>query len=231
MDLNSELIKFWPTEDSLSQVCNKLGEVLPEAALLAVHEPMNFLAKTRSQINENDEKKLQRLTEHEVLDDFLHNKKDEELGFCFRIITGNSGTGKSHFINWVKAHLDRMQSPHHIVWIRKHHSLKKIFQLLFHPFNSDPEMKKLLEDIETAHSEISDERAGEIFKGGLEIALTDYQKARRDELISLKNNPEIFLQDIGINKDDISSEQFDEKVSELRKELNNRQHFAKELNH
>ena len=71
-------------------------------------------------------------------DDALQN------GFCFRVIQGSSGSGKSHYINWVRAQLIRNKSTAHIVWIRKNNSMKVIFQKLFKPFEKNENFLQLV---------------------------------------------------------------------------------------
>ncbi len=169
--------RFWPDKQELQDVCNILGEQLSTSALLAVHQPMEFLIKKYNQLSTTDETKLESIDQDKLLENFLSDDALQNK-FCFRVIQGSSGSGKSHYINWVKAQLERKKSTAHIVWIRKHDSLRVIFKKLFEPFATHPDFKSLINEIDIAHSRISGENAGLAFKNGLEFALKEYKRVQ-----------------------------------------------------
>ena len=177
----TNLSKFWPQKSEVQKICSRLAERLPDPLLLAIHTPMVFLNKEPNQVLEYDEENIKKINQEDLLNDFLTNSQAEQEGFCFRIITGSSGSGKSHYVKWVKAQLTRMKSPHHIVWISKSDSLRKIFETIFEPFKNDPEYARLLKDIHQAHSDIVSKRSGEIFGNGLRDALSIAREENKQE--------------------------------------------------
>ena len=177
----TKIDKFWPKEDEIVNFCSRLAEQLSDPILLSIHQPVELLERTPDLMTELDESTIKRVSQEIVLDDFLYNKEAEKEGFCFRIITGSRGSGKSHYVKWVKAQLKRIKWPAHIVWISKSDSLRTIFEKMFEGFEKELGYEKMLQEISTAHSNIQGKKSGETLGNALRSALQEYADRCKEE--------------------------------------------------
>ncbi|MEY9211936.1 ATP-binding protein [Thermobifida halotolerans] len=117
--------------------------VSPSAAVfLATHAPLRI---RRSHIQGRDLVSTDTMVnEHEVLRDFLERRPD--TGTLLMPIIGDSGSGKSHLVRWVKERFPR-SDRHHVIYLEKAKtSLKAVIETLLEGVN-DKNLDRLREDI------------------------------------------------------------------------------------
>jgi len=105
---------YWPLEPNIKQCIRTEAEELSEHVLLAVHEPMQLIARLAGDL---DGKKVD---EYQLLEHLIKIERPIP-------IIGESGVGKSHIIRWLDAQLKLQKNDQwHIVRIPKNASLRKV---------------------------------------------------------------------------------------------------------
>lgn len=111
---------YWPSKEVVKFCMRKEAEELPDEMLLAVHHPVSLEKK-----NLEGEQVGGNLSEFDLLEAVI--KIDRPIP-----IIGRAGSGKSHLIRWLDAHLrTKKETKHwHVVRIPKNSSLRSSLELL-----------------------------------------------------------------------------------------------------
>ena len=144
----TELSKYWPVDNELEHCCVNTAESRKgQATLLAVHRPMNF-----ARIREGGSSDRQQATESDLLNSVIAPKESLTDGFKFVVISGYTGVGKSHYITWLNAQIQRHEIANnfHIVWIQKHDTLLTILKSILEPFSDKASFAGILSKLDTA---------------------------------------------------------------------------------
>lgn len=108
-----------------------------DAMLLATHSPLRI---TRA-AEVGDQESSRIVSEREVLDEFLMGAANN--GVRVATVLGESGTGKSHLIRWVKANLGEDTPRRHVVYLKKSEtSLRDVVEALLIR-QEDPELEEI----------------------------------------------------------------------------------------
>ena len=91
--MNADLLKYWPTQESVAACLKIDAESASEAVFLAVHQPVTF---ERYEIG-SQSGNVVRCGEQELLDAFL--KPNLSDGRVIIPLVGSAGLGKSHVVS------------------------------------------------------------------------------------------------------------------------------------
>ncbi len=154
--MNTELLTYWPTAESVA-ACMKIdAESASPAVFLAVHQPVTF---ERYEIG-SQSSNLTRCGEQELLDALLKSNLSD--GRVIIPLVGNSGAGKSHIVQWLYSKLEQLpdKASRVIIRIPKGKSLKGVLGLLLDKLD-EPEYEQFREKLRKAQDELdADEAAG-----------------------------------------------------------------------
>jgi hypothetical protein len=169
------LEKYWPDADRVNSCIKNEAETADIAVLLAVHQPSPLTTRNAGTNIEAP------VSEQELLDAFLSD--DVPGGSLLFPITGPSGIGKSHFIRWLDAQLQRSSKRDrlHVIRIPKSASLRKVVELILAPLAGDPRFEKSRADLTRAVAEVDKRRAVVLFRAQIENALTASAEVMRIE--------------------------------------------------
>ncbi len=179
--MNADLLKYWPTQESVAACLKIDAESASEAVFLAVHQPVTF---ERYEIG-SQSGNVVRCGEQELLDAFL--KPNLSDGRVIIPLVGSAGLGKSHVVRWIHSKLQQMPDADRRVVIRipKGTSLKGVLGLLLDKLD-DPEYEPFREKLRKAQDELdADEAAGLLCEM---LAHTLIENAQAAGAI-LQNNP------------------------------------------
>ena len=189
----STLLDFWPLKREVEAFCVQQAEVAHECVTLSVHQKLTF-----SRIKEGGSGTVQKASEDDLLSAVLTPSSELTDGFKFIVISGYAGVGKSHYISWINSQLMRIEEANnfHVVWVRKHDTLRTILQSILLPFKDLAEFARILDDLDKAILN-NQSNAGYSFQAGMntaidhEISNIKYElqalsgdRSKKDEIIS-----------------------------------------------
>jgi hypothetical protein len=133
------LSDFWPTPQNIAECIRTEAEVVDEAVLLAVHEPVPLITRAANGAVERP------TTEADLLASLMRDASDGSAVLV--AITGESGVGKSHLVRWLHAQLQRHPRRDHlvIVLIPKTASLRQVVERILQPLQGEAYSRLLLE--------------------------------------------------------------------------------------
>ena len=182
----NNLLEFWPEKTEVETFCVQQAEVAHESVTLSVHQELSF-----QRIKEGGSGSKQKASETDLLDAVLTPSNELTDGFKFIVISGYAGVGKSHYISWINSKLKRSDdaSHFHVVWVRKHDTLRTILQSILKPFSDLPEFSRILDDLDQAILN-NQTNAGYAFQAGMNLALDNEVASITNELQALAGNRE-----------------------------------------
>jgi len=191
----STLAEFWPLKREVETFCVQQAEVAHECVTLSVHQKLAF-----NRIKEGGSGAIQKASENDLLDAVLTPSSELTDGFKFIVISGYAGVGKSHYISWINSQLIRTEEANnfHVVWVRKHDTLRTILQSILLPFKDLAEFARILDDLDKAILN-NQGNAGYSFQAGMNSAIDH-------EISNIKHELQAFSGDRS-KKDEIISKQ------------------------
>ena len=160
----TQLIDYWPTSAAVNDCIRTEAEVIDDAVLLAVHEPM--LLKSREVGTGTDQTR----SEQDLLDAFMTPAEDGSAVVV--AITGDSGVGKSHMIRWLYAQLQRhpRRAQLVVVVVPKTASLRQVVERILAPLQG-AEYDRLRHDLDRVTQSLGPEAAAQHLATALSIEL------------------------------------------------------------
>ncbi|MDM0115662.1 protein DpdH [Variovorax sp. J22R133] len=160
------LNQYWPTMEEVSNCIGTEAEALPDAVLVAVHQPTRLLKRPFGGTDTGVE-----CTEADLLAFVLDQLKPE--GYLLAPITGPSGAGKSHVVRWLEIRLKNhpRAEAFHVIRIPKSASLRTVMEAILQPVAHEKEYADLLSEVANAESALPAEAAAALFGTMLQLSL------------------------------------------------------------
>ncbi|RUR67536.1 hypothetical protein EJP67_10765 [Variovorax guangxiensis] len=162
------LDEYWPDADEVRECIGTEAEGLPDAVLLAVHQPTRLLKRPFGGTAAGTE-----CIEDALLDFVLHGLKPE--GYLLAPVTGPSGAGKSHIVRWLEIRLKHHPRAQQfdVIRVPKSASLRTVIEAVLQPVAHLPEYAALLEEVAQAASALAPTHASALFGTMLQLGLQE----------------------------------------------------------
>ncbi len=187
--------KCWE-DDRISKVINKEAISIDRKEFLVTHTPFDEIRVLKSPEN-------QKVTNEESLLAELLARAQKGL-HTFGVIQGVPGTGKSHFIRWLKERYAYQNLGDEVILIERSNSTLKgvLRQIIESKAFSAEQMKEQFDQLQKAFGRLSDHSIGDEFLNNLRIGILEKPISDQDNQISVevRNHINKWLLDHNVRK-------------------------------
>ncbi len=183
LDSNVKLENYWPSVEEKNKCVKSLADNVSESVLLAVHQPMSFECFEITNLGEKHS--IGEKGQEDLLNAFFHSSSVEQYGYLLQMITGRTGTGKSHAVLWLAAQLSRDSRADnmHVIRIPKSTTLRGVIELILEPVAKNKDYANILKELDRINSDLDIAEATVQFAAQLENKLnglspSDYPLAK-----------------------------------------------------